>query len=212
MRIVFSKTGRARYISHLDLNRTMTRAVRRAELPIWYTEGFNKHPYLTFAAPLSLGYEGERETMDLRLAGDMSYEELAARLDAVMPEGLRILSAAPAVCKAGLVDRAVYRVTLGCSAETVQALLAMPSVTAEKRTKKKELVTVDLRPVLDAANNVVTPCDDGVVWEMTLPCNSTQSVNPSLVVAALRNACGGEEIPCSVRRLRVLTADGNEFA
>ncbi|MBQ9964192.1 MAG: DUF2344 domain-containing protein, partial [Clostridia bacterium] len=59
MRITFSKTGSARYISHLDLNRTMTRAVRRAGLPIWYTEGFNRHPYLTFAAPLSLGYEGE---------------------------------------------------------------------------------------------------------------------------------------------------------
>ena len=69
VRIFFSKSGRARYISHLDLNRTMTRAVRRAGLPIWYTEGFSRHPYLTFAAPLSLGFEGERETMDLRLAG-----------------------------------------------------------------------------------------------------------------------------------------------
>ena len=211
VRIVFSKTGRARYISHLDLNRTMTRAVRRAELPIWYTEGFNKHPYLTFASPLSLGYEGERETMDLRLAGEMSYEELATRLDAVMPEGLRILSAGPAVCKAGLVDRAVYRVTVDQSVAAIEAFLAMPTVTAEKRTKKKELVTVDLRPVLDAANSVVTPCEGGVVWEITLPCNSTLSVNPSLVMTALQNAVG-VDVTCTVRRLRVLTADGNEFA
>lgn len=211
VRIVFSKTGRARYISHLDLNRTMTRAVRRAELPIWYTEGFNKHPYLTFASPLSLGYEGERETMDLRLAGEMSYEELATRLDAVMPEGLRILSAGPAVCKAGLVDRAVYRVTVDQSVAAIEAFLAMPTVTAEKRTKKKELVTVDLRPVLDAANSVVTPCEGGVVWEITLPCNSTLSVNPSLVMTALQHAVG-VDVTYTVRRLRVLTADGNEFA
>ncbi len=212
VRIVFSKTGRARYISHLDLNRTMTRAVRRAALPIWYTEGFNKHPYLTFAAPLSLGYEGERETMDLRLAGEMSYEELVSRLDAVMPEGLCILSAGPAVCKAGMVDRAVYRVTLDCPASVVETLLAMPSVTAQKRTKKKELVTVELKPVLDAANNVLIPCENGVVWEMTLPCNSTQSVNPSLVIAALKTVDGAENVTSAVRRLRVLTADGNEFA
>ena len=142
----------------------------------------------------------------------MSYEELAARLDAVMPEGLCILSAAPAVCKAGMVDRAVYRVTLDCPVEAVETLLAKPSVTAQKRTKKKELVTVELKPVLDAANNTLIPLDDGVVWEMTLPCNSTQSVNPSLVIAALKTVDGAQNVTCAIRRLRVLTADGNEFA
>ena len=65
VRVLFSKTGRARYISHLDLNRAMTRAMRRAEIPLWYTEGFNRHAYLTFAAPLSLGTESVCERMDL---------------------------------------------------------------------------------------------------------------------------------------------------
>lgn len=68
----------------------MTRAVRRAEIPLWYTEGFNRHPYLTFAAPLSLGSEGLQETMDLRLEEELPMEELVRRLDAVMPQGLRI--------------------------------------------------------------------------------------------------------------------------
>ena len=71
VRILFSKMGRAKYVSHLDLVRTMTRAVRRADIPLWYTEGFNRHPYLTFAAPLSLGYEGLRESMDIRLEEEM---------------------------------------------------------------------------------------------------------------------------------------------
>ncbi len=211
VRIFFSKTGRARYISHLDLNRTMTRAVRRAQLPIWYTEGFNKHPYLTFASPLSLGYEGERETMDLRLAGEMSLEELVQRLDAVMPEGLHVLSAAFAEKKAGEVAFAVYRLYLGCTAAAVHALLEKPSITAVKRTKKKQLVTVELKPVLDAAASVITECENGVEWQLTLPCSSEQSVNPSLVVAALREA-QGREIPCTVRRLQVLARDGKEFA
>lgn len=78
IRLVFSKTGRARYMSHLDLNRAMIRALRRAKLPVWYTEGFNRHPYVTFAAPLSLGYEGLHETMDLRLEEDVPMEELVS--------------------------------------------------------------------------------------------------------------------------------------
>ncbi len=211
VRIVFSKMGCARYISHLDLNRTMTRAVRRAGLPIWYTEGFNKHPYLTFASPLSLGYEGERETMDLRLAGEMELLELVQRLDAVMPEGLHILSAAPAVKKAGEVACAVYRLSLGCTAAAVEELLSQSSVTAVKRTKKKELVTVELKPVLDAAGSVITQIENGVQWELTLPCSSEQSVNPALIVAALREK-EGADLRCSVRRLRVLARDGSEFA
>ena len=211
VRIVFSKEGRARYISHLDLNRVMARAVRRAQLPIWYTEGFNKRPYLTFASPLSLGFEGERETMDLRLVGEIALDELTAKMDAVMPEGLHILSTALAVKKAGEVTAAVYRLRLDCPASAVEQLLAKESVTAVKRTKKKELVTVELKPVLDAAESRITATENGTEWELTLPCGSDQSVNPSLVVAALREQ-QGEEIACTIRRLRVLARDGNEFA
>ena len=79
VRIRFSKTGRARYISHLDLNRTMTRAVRRAGLPIWYTEGFNPKPKITFAAPLSIGTESMCEFMDIRLTEKMPAEEAMRR-------------------------------------------------------------------------------------------------------------------------------------
>ena len=212
VRIVFSKTGRARYISHLDLNRTMTRAVRRAGLPIWYTEGFNKHPYLTFAAPLSLGFEGERETMDLRLEQEMPMDELVARLDAVMPEGLSIRDAAPAVKKAGEVDRAVYRLTLCCTPTAVEALLSQESIPVQKRTKKKEWITVELKPVLDASQGIVCACAEGTQWELTLPINSELSVNPSLIVAALREQQGLPTLSATVRRLCVLAKDGAEFA
>lgn len=85
VRLCFSKTGRAKYISHLDLTRTMTRVIRRAGIPLWYTEGFNRHPYITFAAPLSLGYEGLRESMDLRLEEELPMEELVGRMNAAAP-------------------------------------------------------------------------------------------------------------------------------
>ena len=57
VRMFFSKTGRAKYISHLDTMRTFTRAFRRTSLPLWYTQGFNPHLYMTFPLPLALGVE-----------------------------------------------------------------------------------------------------------------------------------------------------------
>lgn len=212
VRITFSKKGAARYISHLDLNRTMIRALRRAQLPIWYTEGFNKHPYVTFAAPLSLGYEGERETMDVRLNTPVPMDELVARLDAVMPVGLRVLDAAPAVKKAGEVDRARYRLRIDCQPSDIERLLAMPSVPVEKKTKKKTMKTIDLRPVLDNADSCVEAQENGAVWELTLPCNSTDSVNPSLLIAALKTALDRAEMTAFVQRLAVLDGDGAVFA
>ena len=53
IRIFFKKEGRAKYISHLDLNRVMQRALRRACIPVWRTRGFNPHPYIAFGLPLS---------------------------------------------------------------------------------------------------------------------------------------------------------------
>lgn len=120
VRIRFSKTGRAKYISHLDLNRAMIRALRRAEIPLWYTEGFNRHPYVTFAAPLSQGYEGLRECMDFRLEEDMPMEELVSRLNAVMPEGLTVLEANEARMKPGSWRPLDYRLTFSCLPEDVR--------------------------------------------------------------------------------------------
>lgn len=81
-----------KYISHLDVMRCMSRAVRRARLPLWYTEGFNPHPYMMFALPLSLGFSSQCESMDIRIEGEMTDADIAGRMRDVMPEGLRLLS------------------------------------------------------------------------------------------------------------------------
>lgn len=208
VRVIFSKTGRAKYISHLDLARTMTRVMRRAAIPLWYTEGFNRHPYLTFAAPLSLGYEGLQETMDLRLQEEMSGEELVQRLNEAMPEGLSALSAGPAVAKAGELALADYRLTIHCPAQTVQALLAQTEIPVEKRTKKKTTKTIDIKPAF--ANAEVKEQEGKTVLSVTLPCGSNETINPSLFVSALRTATG-EAYGYSVLRLALRKADGSLF-
>lgn len=208
VRIVFSKTGRAKYISHLDLTRAMTRVVRRAAIPLWYTEGFNRHPYLTFAAPLSLGYEGLHETMDLRLEEDMSYEELVSRLNGALPEGLVALSADEARDKPGELAAARYELRFDCPPVALTELLSQPEILVEKRTKKKTMKTVDIRPAF--ADAVVTEEGEGALVRVTLPCGSDQNINPGLLLTAL-NARFQQEYGCSVVRLELLKGDGTLF-
>ena len=88
LRLRFRKIGRAIYISHLDLMQTMQRAFFRAELPLRYSEGFNPHPLISLALPLSVGTASECELMDFRLREDTDLCALPARLTAVLPEGV----------------------------------------------------------------------------------------------------------------------------
>lgn len=209
VRIVFSKTGRAKYVSHLDLVRAMTRAVRRADIPLWYTEGFNRHPYLTFAAPLSLGYEGLRETMDIRMQEDFPFDELVKRLNGVLPEGLVAISAGDVVAKAGDLAAAEYRLTIHLPVSVVNQALSAGELLVEKRTKKKTMKTIDILPYFkDAA---VESAGEGVTLvTVSLPSGGAENVNPGLFITALQGIVGGE-VKAEVLRLRLLLADGSEF-
>ena len=209
VRIVFSKTGRAKYVSHLDLVRAMTRAVRRADIPLWYTEGFNRHPYLTFAAPLSLGYEGLRETMDIRMSDDFPFDELVCRMNAVLPEGLVAISAADVIAKAGDLAAAEYRLTVHLPASVIKDALAANELLVEKRTKKKTMKTIDILPYFKGA--VVEPMGENTtIVTVVLPSGGNENVNPGLFITALKGIVGAD-VDAEVLRLRLLLADGSEF-
>ena len=91
VRLRFSKTGRLKYISHLDINLAMSRALIRAQIPLWYTEGVNPHPYMSFSLPLSLGGESLCESVDLRIIGDITNDEIKNRLNNVLPQDIKIV-------------------------------------------------------------------------------------------------------------------------
>ena len=93
LRLRFEKTGRAVYISHLDLMHTMQRAFNRAGLPLKYSEGFNPHPQIAIALPLSVGTGSLCEIMDFKLKEETDLAALPERFTAVMPEGIRVLEA-----------------------------------------------------------------------------------------------------------------------
>ena len=87
VRVFFAKEGRLKYISHLAVTRCLARVFKRSRLPIWYTQGFNPHAYLTFALPLPLGVESCCESFDFRLTEEVSCEEVTDRLNAGIARG-----------------------------------------------------------------------------------------------------------------------------
>ena len=111
VRVFYQKLGRLKFTSHLDMNRFMLRALRLSGLPVWYTEGFNTHPYATFALPLSLGFESEYEAMDFRLTDEgCTNKQAEAALAAVLPAELPVIRAADPVHKPGKIAAARFRI------------------------------------------------------------------------------------------------------
>lgn len=102
LRLRFKKTGRAVYISHLDLMQTMQRAFSRAGYELKYSEGFNPHPQISIALPLSVGTASLCELMDFKLRNEAELSPLPARLSAALPEGLEVTDCYEPTRKAAL--------------------------------------------------------------------------------------------------------------
>ena len=207
VRIWFSKRGRAKYISHLDLMRAMSRAVRRAALPLWYTEGFNPHPYLSFALPLPLGQEGLREAMDIRLEEDLPLEEIARRFEDVLPEGIEILGAAQPWCGPGEIKAAAYEMVLpGCDVSAMEARLEEGKLTAKKLGKqghRKVEKEIALAPLI--FNYAFQPGDEAALLRCTLAAGSEANLNPALLCEAL----GAQT--AEITRVKLLREDGADW-
>ena len=108
MRVKYNKLGRGAYISHLDTMRTLQRVIARAGIPVKHSEGFNPHPYISIALPLSLGYTSECEFMDIVVLSDMPAEDICRSLNEVMPEGLEVTCAYEDGRKVGEIGASKY--------------------------------------------------------------------------------------------------------
>ena len=115
----------------------MARALRRAHVPAWYTEGFSPHLFVTFALPLSLGQEGERESMDIRLPEDYPLDQAAEALGKALPQGLCVLGASLPEKKPGDIAAARFRIEFSGegASETVYGLLGEAELSVVKKTK-----------------------------------------------------------------------------
>ncbi len=185
IRIKFSKLGEIKYISHLDLARSFMRALRRAGVPLWYSEGFTPHPKLNFALPLSVGSESEWELLDVAVPEDAP-EGCMAPLAKELPAGLTLLEIRENPSrKLSCVEYARYRLEFPGGADAALALeerLKQP-MPVNKRSKKGE-VTVDAASAL--CESAVTAKGEDLVLSLLLPAGGERGIwNPELMLKAL---------------------------
>jgi radical SAM-linked protein len=213
IRIWFNKKDSAKYISHLDLNRFMLRAFRRTGLPIWYTEGYNPHPYITFALALSLGYESDCEIMDFNLNSEIDFDEIVSKLNAVMPEGIEFISAFAPVNKITAIARSEFSVKMFCDdtqklMKDFSDFLQRDSIIVEKKTKKG-MSEIDLKPSVETSELV---CDDSCVsFNVILPAGTQTNYNPSLLIDAFKNVINYPIDMVKICRNSIISDNGEKF-
>ncbi len=188
VRIWFKKMGMSRYVSHLDLMRAMTRTVRRAKLPLWYTEGFNPHPYMTFALPLSLGMESLCESMDVRIEGDITNEGIYSLLEGAMPPGIELTGVTDPVHDPKKIAFGEFDILFDADknakelADSIKKMLSQETLIVQKLGKKgRHKVLKDIDLMEHIKDYSIGTLGERVKLSITLPAGSTTNINPSLL-------------------------------
>ena len=190
VRVWFKKHGDAIYISHLDLNRTMLRLIKRSDVSIWYTEGFSPHPYITFPLPLSLGMIGLREPMDLRVTEEISNEEIFEKFKKADFSGIEILEVTDVMMKTNEICFARYIVDFDFEGMKNKDALKLieniieknEEIPVEKKTKAG-IKTIDLKEFLKDACFFIK--DGYISMNIVLPAGSVKNINPGLIIDGL---------------------------
>lgn len=216
VRIWFNKIGMSRYISHLDLMRTMTRAIRRSKIPLWYTEGFNPHPYMTFSLPLSLGMESVCESMDIRIEGEITNEEIFDALNKVMPDGVDITAVTEPALDPKFIAFGEFDVTFSDVDDTakfvslINEMLSGSELIVQKLGKKgRRKVYKDINLIEFIKSYSLTEQENAVTLNVILPAGSTTNVNPSLLADEIIKQnpnCG-----YIIRRKQLMTTEMEAF-
>lgn len=206
LRITFAKGEPIKYISHLDLMRTWERSLRRAQVPLAYSEGFNPRPKISIAAPLPVGFTGRGEVMDVMLSRHISPYKFAKRLKPHLPSGLEILSVEEIYLSLpslpSQMRHAEYRVVVESEeilaeiAKRVEQVLSAQSL-PRQRERKGKVTEYDLRLLIDdlwIEGREGTTC----VLGMRLQSDSQATGRPDEVLEAM----GLGDVPRSIERTR----------
>lgn len=214
VRLFYKKSGLLRFASHLDMNRVMTRLLRMSKVPIWYTEGFNRHPYITFALPLSLGFTSDYEVMDFRFDEDDFSLEMAQNLiSAVCPKGIEVLSLKEPVFKTGKIAFADFDITFEDFSENdielLNNFLNQKEILVSKKTKRGNIKEMNLAEKINLYK--VSAEGKDAVLTLRLPAGGEDNVNPKILVDKFLEDIDKNDAIYSVCRKMLLLADGTKF-
>ena len=215
IRAVFEKSGRAVFISHLDLLRTMQRAIKRSGIPVWYSQGFNPHIYLNFPLALSLGVTSKTEFMDFAVTEETGNNTILDKLNAVMPEGLKITSIAEPVYANKEIGFAEYIIkfhsetSAECMLESLDKMMAMDTIEIDKRSKSKGTIKIDIKPHLNILDKRIE--ENLLVVEIRLPAGLTLNINSNVFVDTFSEVCDIKLSSVYAERTKILCNDGVIF-
>lgn len=185
MWIRYEKGEDAKYISHLDFLRAITRILKRAEIPVSYSQGFNPHQKLTFALALPLGTTGISELMEMETDREISPEELIEKLNANAPFGLKFIESgtSPDKSKFRHIRYAKYKVTPDVTLpdEDLADFLSKKEIMAEKKSKSGVKLT-DIRKDIDSIKK------EGESLIMVLSAGNDATLKVETVMTALKNS------------------------
>ena len=229
IRIKFAKYDTMKFISHLDVMRYFQKAIRRSGLDVAYTEGFNPHQIMSFAAPLGVGQTSESEYFDIELHTAPSMEELVERLNEVMTDGMRILSAEILPPPVPQVKRETAMALVAASSYLVmkkdgyeddlskedlqkkfEEFISQKSIPVIKKSKKTE-AEIDLAEFIFEASAKGTTTEfsgayeNGCVFYMLLSAGSVNNIKPDTVMEAFYEYLGKEYNPYAYQVHRLET-------
>ena len=217
VRIFFEKTGSAKYISHLDLMRCFSRAIKRAGIDISYTEGYNPHPFLTFSLPLSLGTESLCESVDIRTNDEMPFDEIGERLKNALPSGINVTEVCAPLNKADKIEFAEFDLIF--TAENTQKIsdeilkcLSADEIFAEKKAKqgkKKVLKQINIKENIKSFS--VSVLNDTVLLNTVLTAGVKCNINPSLLIDSVTKDIKDEIESIDIIKKKMLLSDMAEF-
>ncbi len=183
IRLKFSKTGMGKYISHLDLLRTFTRAIHRANLPVRYSQGFNPHQLITFSLPLALGTTGEGEFLDIDFEDGTDANEVKNKLNACLPTDIRIVGTSLPLIKAKDIVSAEYifdiKTEEKAREEDIKAFFNQDEILAIKKTKRGEK-EVNLREFIHEYS-LIELNDGGFKLKIILSAGGENNIKPGIV-------------------------------
>ncbi|WP_066896752.1 TIGR03936 family radical SAM-associated protein [Clostridium nigeriense] len=196
--IKFTKESSIKFISHLDLMRTLQRVIRRADLPMEYSKGFNPHMAMSIAQPLSVGVYSDAEYMDIVLVEELSEEEIVNRLNSKTASGIKFLTAKKVINKEGekkvpqtmaLVDAARFTVKILCEnakivEEKMEELEKKAEWTTIKKSKKGEK-EVNLRTMIKEMKYWIN--DNELILNILVSSGSREHLSPDLVASYIKS-------------------------
>ncbi|MCM1388355.1 MAG: TIGR03936 family radical SAM-associated protein [Bacillus sp. (in: Bacteria)] len=214
IRIKFAKYGSMKFIGHLDVMRFFQKAIRRADIDIKYSEGFNPHQIMSFAAPLGVGIESRGEYLDIEVNTLISTQKMKDDLNKVMIEGMEILSVTvlPDAAQNAMASVAAAKYRVVCHADGVPAYELPDKLAAfynrehifVTKTTKKSVLELDLKPGIHELTLTMEP-DSSFAITMLVDASSSGNIKPVMVLDAFWNYARIAPSSCSYQITRIDT-------